>query len=223
MEFLYEDKNILVCTKPCGINSEHTSQSDGMADMVAEYCGYAGVIHRLDRPVGGAMLFAKNPKAASGLSKLVSNGMLDKWYIAVVSGKPEKDEGVFKDLLFKDSSRNKTFVVKRLRKGVKEASLEYKVLETAEFEEKLYSLVLIKLHTGRTHQIRVQFSSRKMPLTGDGKYGGSDNRCAGIALWSHRLKFENPASKNEVDVYSYPPSEYPWNLFSELKFEECNK
>ena len=137
---------------------------------------------------------------------------IDKVYLAVVEGKPSDDRGVYEDLLFKDSAKNKSYVVKRMRKGVKKASLEYEVLGTASSDGKVLSLIKIKLHTGRTHQIRVQFSSRKMPLCGDGTYGSKDNRCT-VSLWSHSISFR--VGENDVFAISLPPNEsYPWNLFN---------
>ena len=129
-----------------------------------------------------------------------------------MKGKPEEPEGIFEDLLFKDSSKNKSFVVKRERKGVKKASLSYRVLASSEVNGEEISLVLAKLHTGRTHQVRVQFASRKMPLLGDGKYGSRDNHCE-TALWCERLTFVNPFTKKTVEAVSLPPKEYPWNEF----------
>lgn len=149
-------------------------------------------IHRLDRGVGGMMVFARTQKAAAALSSAVQEKRLEKRYLAIVRGCPQPEDGIYTDLLFKDSARGKTFVVSRMRKGVKEASLSYQVLGS--YEEQ--SLVLVKLHTGRTHQIRVQFSSRGMPLEGDRKYGGSPGP---IALWSFCLTF--PGS-NDLPPFS---------------------
>ena len=120
-------------------------------------------------------------------------------------------------MLFKDSSKNKVFVVKRMRKGVKEARLSYNLLETVTHENEELSLVKIKLHTGRSHQIRVQFSSRKMSLVGDGKYGSKENKCT-LALWSYCLKFVNPFNKEVLSVQSFPDkTAYPWCLFKYFK------
>lgn len=207
MDILYEDKNIVVCKKEVGLNSEYSNSKPSLANMVQEKYGYAGVIHRLDVNVGGAIVYAKNKKAAADLSRIVAEGNLNKEYLAVTEGVPE-NEGIFKDLLFKDSSKNKVFVVKRMRKGVKEASLEYKLLQTVQDGEKNLSLVKIKLHTGRSHQIRVQFSSRKMPLLGDGKYGSKSNKCT-VALWSYSLGWQN-----DFCISCLPQTKsYPWNLF----------
>ncbi len=213
MDILYEDKNILICRKLPGMVSQHSANGKGLADEVFEYCGYAGIIHRLDLNVGGAIVFGKNKFAASKLSALVSENKIDKRYIAVIHGCPEEEKGVFEDLLFKDSSKNKSFVVKRMRKGVKKASLEYNVISKTQINGQDASLVSIKLHTGRTHQIRVQFSSRKMPLFGDGKYGGRDNNSA-LALWSQSVEFLSPFEQKNIKVQSWPDADvFPWNVF----------
>ena len=156
------------------------------------------------------MFFAKNKKSASALSTDIANGKFYKSYLAVTDGIPESDEGVYKDLLFKDSKKNRSFVVNRMRKGVREASLEYVVLKKSEKN----ALVRVLLHTGRTHQIRVQFSSRKTPLTGDGRYGSKVRDCS-IALYSHKIAFNHPRTKEMVEFISNPDfSVYPWNLGS---------
>lgn len=213
MNITYETKDIVIIEKSVGISSQHTQKGDGLSDILKEKYGYASVINRLDTVVGGLIIFAKNQKTASYLSKLSEARKIDKTYLAIVEGVPEKNEGVFEDLLYKDSSKNKSFVVKRMRKGVKKASLEYVVKETVEYEGKSLSLLEIKLHTGRTHQIRVQFSSRKMPLSGDGKYGSKDNRC-NVSLWSHKLNFKLCEGGEDSVFTSFPPKyAYPWNLF----------
>lgn len=215
MNILYEDKYMLVCEKPADVLSEPSE--NGGKDIITllknEKGGEYFLVHRLDRNTGGAMLIAKTGEAAAKLSALIQQRDFKKEYLAVVKGEPETPEGVFEDLLFKDSQKNKSFVVKKLRKGVKEAKLEYKTLETKTLEsgEKV-SLVRVLLHTGRTHQIRVQFASRKMPLLGDGKYGSRDNHCE-TALWCERLTFVNPFTKKTVEAVSLPPKEYPWNEF----------
>ena len=213
MKILFENKDFLVCEKSVGISTQSTPDASGLADIVSSEFGYAAVINRLDTAVGGAVLIAKNKSAASEFSKLAENRLIDKTYLAVVEGIPENKSGIYEDLLFKDSSKNKSFVVKRMRKGVKKASLAYELISTAEYNGKTLSLVRIKLHTGRTHQIRVQFSSRMMPLCGDGKYGSRDNGCT-VALWSHMMEFE---LGEKFSVCSYPDmKKYPWNLFWEM-------
>ena len=213
MKILFENKDFVICQKEVGVSTQSTTEKNGLADEATSLFGYGAVINRLDTAVGGAVLIAKNKSAASALSKLAENRLIDKTYLAVAEGVPENKSGIFEDLLFKDSSRNKSFVVKRVRKGVKKASLEYEVLSSKEYNGKNLSLIKIKLHTGRTHQIRVQFSSRKMPLCGDGKYGSHDNGCT-VALWSHMMEFE---LGEKISVCSYPDmKKYPWNLFGEM-------
>ena len=214
LKVLFEDKFIIIVEKPASVLSEPDGKGEDIVTMAsAHVCKPCFVVHRLDRNTGGAMVLSKMQKATGKLSEAIQKREFQKEYIAVVKGVPEEPEGVYKDLLFKDSQKNKTFVVKRERKGVKEASLEYKVLSTAEHPEHgKISLVLIKLHTGRTHQIRVQFASRKMPLLGDGKYRSRDNHCE-TALWSRRLAFKHPITGENIEAVSMPPEEYPWNLF----------
>jgi 23S rRNA pseudouridine1911/1915/1917 synthase len=200
IRILHKDKDIVICVKPVGIASENTENGDGLPDMLAEQLGekYIATLHRLDVGVGGVMAYALNQKSAAFLSREISEGRFDKRYFAKVYGCPETDEGIYEDLLFKDSKKNKSFVVKKERKGVKKAKLSYKVLES---DEKT-SLVDILLFTGRSHQIRVQFSSRNMPLIGDGKYGAKDNE-KNIALMCHSLSFTHPRSGERV-VFDIP-------------------
>ncbi len=219
LRVLYEDKDIIVCVKPVGVLSQgQADKDDNMIYLLGQHFSHSGenatafCVHRLDRSVGGTMVFAKTQRAAAKLSALVSGNGITKEYLAVVCGTPEEESGVYKDLLFKDSSKNKSFVVKRMRKGVKEASLEYNVVGSAVNDGNTLSLVRIRLHTGRTHQIRVQFSSRKMPLLGDGKYGSRDNHCD-VSLWSHRLSFRHPFTNEIIDMSCVPDNEYPWNMF----------
>lgn len=219
VEILQEDNQILVCIKPVGVLSQpDPSGEEDMITLLNEHVktkqekADISPVHRLDRNVGGVMVFAKKPYTAAQLSKAIQERTFHKEYYAVVHGCPEEKQGVYKDLLFKDSSKNKSFVVSRPRKGVKEASLEYQVMDTKESPIGVISLVKIRLHTGRTHQIRVQFSSRKMPLVGDGKYGSKDNGCE-IALWSYKLEFMHPAKKEKMEFLQMPPECYPWNLF----------
>ncbi len=208
MKILYEDRDIIVIEKPVGILSQDDGKgSENCESLLNEYIvskgerGCVYLIHRLDRNVGGVMVFARNKMAAASLSTQMQNKTFIKEYRALIHSRPENDEGIMEDLLFKDSRKNKTFVVNRMRKGVREAKLSYKVLETKDSPYGEVSLVHIRLYTGRTHQIRVQFASRKMPLVGDGKYGGSDNG-AKIGLWSYRLTFVHPGTKEEVSFES---------------------
>ena len=178
MEILYSDKNIAVCVKPVGLDSEK-QLPQALAEQLA---GEFFPIHRLDQNVGGVMVFARNKPSAASLSKAVQEGTMVKEYVATVHGTPPEN-GDWEDLLWKDSKKNKVFVVKRQRGGVKKARLEFTRLTSGE-----ESLVRIRLHTGRSHQIRVQFSSRGFPLVGDHKYGSRDEKTAPM-LFSCRITF----------------------------------
>ena len=165
MEILHSDKDFVVCIKPVGVDSEHELP----ATLQEKLGGEIFTLHRLDKNVGGVMVYARNKAAAAALSKTIAQGEMVKEYVALVHGAPPP-EGDWEDLLFKDSRKNKVFVVKRQRNGVKMARLTYQCLKTGE-----QSLVRIRLYTGRSHQIRVQFSSRGFPLVGDHKYGSRDD------------------------------------------------
>ncbi len=178
MEILYSDAHIAVCVKPVGLNSE----ADVPAALKEMLGGDFFTVHRLDQNVGGVMVYARSKVAAAELSRAIQSGEFEKEYLAMVHGTPP-DYGLLEDLLWKDSSKNKVFVVKRERKGVKKAVLEYKTLRQGE-----HSLVHIRLHTGRSHQIRVQFASRGFPLLGDHKYGARDGFTAPF-LFSCKLTF----------------------------------
>lgn len=216
IEIIFQNKDFLACVKPVGV----PSQCDGKADMVKflteqENCEIFPV-HRLDTAVGGVMVFAKNKHSAAQLSREIAEKHFIKQYYAVVEGVPEPKIGKMEDLLFKDSHKNKSFVVKRERKGVKKASLDYRTIAQCGGR----SLVCVSLNTGRSHQIRVQFSSRKMPLCGDGKYGSRDNACQ-IALWSEKISFK--LSGNEYIFEKQPDfSSYPWNIFPKKAVDICN-
>lgn len=207
IEILFENKDFVACVKPVGIASQNDKGEDMVKVLEKQLESKIYPVHRLDTAVGGTMVFAKNQAAAAKLSKLISDGKFSKKYLAVISGKPLKDSDVLEDLLFKDSSKNKSYVVKRERKGVKKAKLEYELVSSTDE----MSLVRILLHTGRSHQIRVQFASRKMPLIGDGKYGSKDNRC-NVALWSEEISFQWDSDK--MLFMSKPDmSNFPWCLF----------
>ena len=178
MELLFSDKQIVVCVKPVGLDSEHELP----AALKEALGGEIFPIHRLDKNVGGVMVYARTRQSAASLSKAVQDGTLVKEYVALVHGTPP-ESGDWADLLFKDSSKNKVFVVKKERKGVKKARLEFRTLQAGED-----SLVRIRLHTGRSHQIRVQFASRGFPLVGDHKYGARDSFSAPM-LFSCCLTF----------------------------------
>lgn len=175
MEILYSDKDLVICVKPVGLDSE-----SGVPQALKEQLGgEIFPLHRLDQNVGGVMVYARTKAAAAALSKAIQNGEMVKEYVAKVHGMPEQS-GILTDLLFKDSRKNKVFVVKKLRSGVKEAKLQYRHLGEG--------LVHVKLFTGRSHQIRVQFSSRGFPLVGDHKYGSRAKETAPL-LFSCRITF----------------------------------
>ena len=212
---LFEDAHIIVVEKPTALVCESTAKGDGLADILAEKTGgYIGTVHRLDRGVGGVMVYAKTPASAAKLSAAVQARELKKEYLAVVRGSLEPKSGEMRDLLFHDRRQNKTFVVERQRAGVKEALLEYDTVEqltTARGEE--CSLVHVLLHTGRTHQIRVQFASRGHTLLGDGKYGArGDNRQ--IALFATRLAFLHPITRKPMGF------EAEWNELGEILMQK---
>ncbi len=210
INILFEDKHICICEKKPGMLSEDSPSDASLPKILREQLNCEiFVLHRLDKPVGGAIIYAKTKQAASAFSTLISENRINKEYITVLDGTPSEDSAELTDLLFRDKQKNKTYTVKRMRKGVKEAKLTYSVLKKADN----HSLVLVQLITGRTHQIRVQFASRKTPVTGDGKYGSHDNKCE-TALWSRRLSFVHPISRENIDIICEPHYEkYPWNLF----------
>ena len=200
MEILFEDNEILVCIKPVGIVSQSDNKAESMISFLEQHTANTVYpLHRLDRQVGGVMVYAKSHFAASVLSRDIAEHRFKKEYIALIHGKPETDKGEMRDLLFKDSRKNKSYVVNRMRKGVKEALLEYEVLNSKDG----LSLVKILLHTGRTHQIRVQFASRKMPLVGDRKYGAEDD-FKNIGLWSYKITFKHPKTKEMLEFEKMP-------------------
>ena len=188
MEILYSDKNIAVCVKPVGLDSE----SEMPKALTEALGGTVYPLHRLDKNVGGVMVYARTKPAAAQFSRLIQEGKLVKEYVAVVHGIPP-ESGDWQDLLWKDSQKNKVFVVKRERKGVKAARLEYIRLTESD-----PALVRIRLHTGRSHQIRVQFSARGFPLVGDHKYGSRDEATAPM-LFSCRICFPYGGSETSFE------------------------
>ena len=191
MEILYSDKNIVVCVKPVGLDSE----TELPTTLKEQLGGMLFPIHRLDKNVGGLMVYACTKQAAADLSRAVQEGTMVKEYVAMVHGTPP-EKGDWEDLLWKDSKKNKVFVVKRQRAGVKKAQLEFTRLSVGET-----SLVHVRLHTGRSHQIRVQFSSRGFPLVGDHKYGSRDARTEPM-LFSCRITF--PYRGKEMVFEKFP-------------------
>lgn len=209
MEIVYMDQDILVCVKPARVLS--TDEPGGLPQLLREALGDPAAdirtVHRLDRVVSGLMVLARNAKAASELSRQIRVSEFEKEYLAVVHGTPEKS-GTLRDLLGRDKARRMTFVAQQPAKGVQEAVLHYQRLGEADELSK----VRIQLETGRTHQIRVQFSSRGWPLAGERKYAETNDPCE-IALWSYRLCFTHPKSGEKMEFTHQPPEDYPWTLF----------
>ena len=209
IEILYQDDDIIVCMKPAGLLSEGEGADSLLAVLAAQCGGQIYPVHRLDRGAAGLMVFARNSKAAAGLSRAVQEKQLKKEYFARISGAPAEKVGEMTDYLFKDSRKGKVFAVKRPRKGVREARLTYRVL----WQDEDSSLVRVALDTGRTHQIRVQFSSRGMPLWGDGKYG---SRVKGeLALFSCGLGFPHPKTGKTMEFEAKPTGD-SWRMVNEL-------
>lgn len=197
MEILFEDNDIIVCVKEPGVQSEK-SAGKNMPAMIAEHTGKDPfTVHRLDKDTGGIMVYALSSSTAAELSRQVRDGCLAKRYYAVLKGVPEQKSGVLTDLLYHDRQKNKTFVVKRERNGVKKAELEYEIIR----EWAGTSLADISLLTGRTHQIRVQFAFRGHPLEGDGKYGGGSG---GYKLFAYFLEFNHPKTGEKISFSKIP-------------------
>lgn len=211
MKIISETENYIVIQKAPGEDSEKDVPRL-LADQSGKDASDYFCVHRLDKTASGLLVYGKNRSQAADLTKQIQAETVEKSYLAIVAGKPETAEGSFQDLLYKDKMKQKAFPVKRMRKGVKEAELSYKVLETIQYEGSLISLVEVKLHTGRFHQIRCQFASRRMPLLGDGKYG-SRIKTKNLCLFCNRLSFYDSAAKSAVSFEASPEDETPWNLF----------
>lgn len=215
MNKIYEDNHLIVVEKPINVPTcEDESKDLDLLTIVKSYLKeehnkpgnvYLGLVHRLDRPVGGVMVFAKTSKAASRLSDQIRENKVVKKYYCVIEGILEKKEDVLKDNLLKDSKSNKVVV----DKTGKYAELDYKVLK----EKDNLSLLEVNLHTGRSHQIRVQFSSRNYPLFGDQKYNKNAKNHEQIALFSHYLSFNHPITKENMEFNLDLPDRYPFNIF----------
>lgn len=207
MEILYQDSQVLVCIKPPRVLS--TDEPGGLPELVREALGDPSsdvrTVHRLDRVVSGLMVLARNASAASELSRQIREGSFQKEYLAVVHGCPESPQGTLTDLLLRCKQERKTYVVDHMEKAVQEAILNYRVLNQADG----LSRVSIQLVTGRTHQIRAQFSSRNLPLVGDRKYSLLEDDCE-IALWSYRIGFSHPETGQRMAFSQEPPAVYPW-------------
>lgn len=217
LHVLYEDNHLIVVEKPVNIPvMEDSSQDQDLLSVIKEYLKvkynkpgnvYVGLVHRLDRPVGGVMVFAKTSKAASRLSDQVRTNTIQKTYRAIVCGHPKKQD-TFKDYMVKNSKTNTSYVTNKDQKDAKYAELSYHVIST---HEEL-TQVEIQLKTGRSHQIRVQFSSRGYPLWGDQRYNKNAKVGQKIALFAYQLQFQHPTTKEELTFTLQTPQEYPWNL-----------
>lgn len=210
MEIIYQDKDILVCIKPSGVKS--TDEPGGVPSLVREALGdpkaNVRTVHRLDQVVSGLMVLARRAKAASELSRQIREGTFEKEYLAVIQGRLPEAAGTFEDLLLRNKAERKTYVVQQPEKDAQKAVLDYERLAETENLTK----VRVVLRTGRTHQIRCQFSSRGLPLVGDRKYGGPEID-GPITLWSHRLAFDHPYSGKRMEFVHEPPEIEPWIRF----------
>ncbi len=223
MEILYEDNHIIVVNKPQGVPSQPDESGDkDMLSQVKEYIkekynkpgeAFVGLVHRLDRPTGGAMVFAKTSKAAARLSEQMREGDFDKTYFAVVCGKPREPKGKIVSFLKKDEKTNMAVIVPQATTGAKRAELDYETLEHN--PETNHSLVKVKLYSGRGHQIRVQLKSIKCPIFGDQKYGGENMPKFMLNLYAVELSFLHPTTKQKLIFKVYPPEENrAWNEFN---------
>ena len=222
LNIAYEDNHIIVVVKPQNIpTQEDESKDKDLLTMVKEYIKekenkpgnvYVGLIHRLDRPTGGVMVFAKTSKAASRLSEQMKNGEFHKTYLAVINGKPREKRAKLVNYLLKNARTNTVQVVPELTTNAKRAELEYEILEARD----KVSLAKINLQTGRSHQIRVQMKNIGCPVYGDVKYGG-DILAKGhnLALWAYELRFIHPTTKENMTFKVYPPEDMvPWKVFN---------
>lgn len=210
IELCYQDASVLVCVKPPRVLS--TDEPGGLPELLRNQledpAADIRTVHRLDRVVGGLMVLARSAQSASELSRQVREGVFQKTYLAVLHGVPEKMQDTLTDLLGRDKARKMTFVASEPGKGIQPASLSYQVLAQADGA----SLVQIQLHTGRTHQIRVQFASRGYPLWGERKYSTRDDPCE-IALFSQKIGFRHPQTGQWMEFVHEPPSVFPWDMF----------
>ena len=222
MNIIYKDNYLVVCQKDCGELSEGDGQ-DSLTVKLSEALSAQGEkntqvfsVHRLDKETVGVMVFARDSKSAAALSESIRTDSFVKEYLAIIHGVPEKELDTLSDLLFYDRTRSKSFIVHKKRAGVKQASLEYCVLEKASLAELPVCLLRIKLYTGRTHQIRVQLASRHHPLLGDRRYGAPKDGIPSVALLSHTLSFPHPQNHQTLTFSVSPPDEFPWNIFKFL-------
>ena len=224
IEEIYEDNHIIVVEKPANIPSQGDKTGDlDMLTIIKAYLKekynkpgnvYLGLVHRLDRPVGGVMVFAKTSKAAARLSEQVREKVFKKKYLVIVNGKFEEKKGTLKDYLLKNERLNKSRVVEEGTKNSKYAELDYEVLKYD--KEQNLSLLKINLHTGRHHQIRVQLSSRDHSIYGDAKYNGRGS-ARQLYLWAYELTIQNVISKEEMTFTAIPEKEKAWKILEGIK------
>jgi 23S rRNA pseudouridine1911/1915/1917 synthase len=224
LEVVYEDNHIIVVRKPANILTQGDATNDiSMLEIIKDYIKlkykkegnvFLGLLHRLDRPVSGIMVFARTSKGASRISDQIRRKVFKKTYYAVLLGNLEEDKGDLKDYLYKNKKENRVYVVDENHKDSKLAELSYEVIE----RKNNMTLVKIDLKTGRPHQIRVQFASKGYPLYGDKRYAKNLNKNNDlIALFSNKIEFEHPTKKEKMEFCIKPKSIYPWNLFDKLK------
>ena len=222
LTILHEDNHIIVALKPQNVPSCEDSSGDAdMLSIIKDYIKvtyrktgnvYLGLVHRLDRPTGGVMVFAKSSKAAARLSEQMRNGDFEKRYYAVLVGRPKEEKATLKNYMKKNAVNNMVYVCTPTETGAKYAELDYKVLEYN--EEKGLSLAEVRLHTGRSHQIRVQMNANGTPVYGDMRYGGDKAKKGFLALWAYYLSFTHPVSKERMVFRIEPPKDgVPWTLF----------
>lgn len=243
LDILFEDEYLICVDKKSGVLSQGNEKTKSLSDYVADYLStkgnaliesdkaqdrnrskkngssvpYVGTVHRLDKLTSGIVMYSKDERTTARLSELFKDKKIEKTYLAIVEGKCDTKNGSMEDFLYFDRKKNKSFVVKKERKGVKKAKLNFSLLAYGRIDEKDVSLVKINLETGRTHQIRVQFSSRHMPVLGDRRYGSKINT-NGIMLHSSRLSFTHPVTKENICLTSIPSHGY----FSDFK-EQLSK
>lgn len=227
---LFEDNHLLLVEKPINIPVQADRSEDrDLLNVLKENIKvrdekpgnvYLGLVHRLDRPVGGVMVFAKTSKSASRLSDMLRRHVIERKYVAVVHGTPKNKQGQLVNYLVKDSRKNKVSVVAANHPEGKKAVLDYEVIASY----KGFSLLSVQLHTGRPHQIRVQLSAMGHPLYGDQKYGEKVNKPGQqLALWAHKIGFEHPVRKEPLTVNSMPPHEHPWNMWEDIFIRKRSK
>ena len=226
-EILYEDNHILVVLKPqMTACCPDDSKDDNLLDQVKAYIKtaynkpgnvYVGLVHRLDRPTGGVMVYAKTSKAAARLTAGLQSGEFEKKYLTVLCGTPDTERGILTNYVRKNTVNNLVYICTPSEEGAKYAELDYKVIES----KGKYSLVEVRLHTGRTHQIRVQMAGISHPVFGDMRYGGALAQKGKLALWAYSLSFLHPITKERLKFIAYPPeTETPWKAFDMSKTVE---